>query len=182
MSFRLSSAAPDEGDARARRPDCETADGRPTNPSTIHPATALVPVRTCSDHDPSADIFESPGGESVVDVAFLAAFSAMSLPGGAHRDEPVTQVFTADAQRVLLALIGSGPVPVERDREVVHAEFRHPYLFLSSLDYDVVEPCAGANTLPRHVPRGSLARSDAATILEPCAVPDNSRGATRPRT
>ena len=40
-------------------------------------------------------------------------------------EHPLVQALAADAERVLEALVGPGAVAVERDREVVDAQFGH---------------------------------------------------------
>ena len=67
----------------------------------------------------------SPGAANSLVQALVAARLAdhrAEEPGGEH---PLVQVFPADAERLFAALIGPGPVSVERDAEVVHTKLCH---------------------------------------------------------
>jgi hypothetical protein len=70
------------------------------------------------------------GGEIVIDP-FRAAFHSMMLPPAACRDKPVVQGFTADAERIVNALIRTRAIAVKRDAEALNSDSRHLYASVS---------------------------------------------------
>src|SRR3989442_11358857 len=77
-----------------------------------------------SAHDIRTDAFPEALGKIVVGTRRPARFSVY-LAKRARADVPGVQLLTTHAESVLQALAGAGAVPVERDREVVDAQFGH---------------------------------------------------------
>src|SRR5690606_33606617 len=82
-------------------------------------------------HDPGADILKTARGHLVIGPRRAAAL-AMDPSEGAGRDEPFMQGLAAAAQRLLAALIRSGPEAVERYAEWTDAQLRHGRLLSPS--------------------------------------------------
>src|SRR5207247_11250278 len=77
-----------------------------------------------SAHDIRTDAFPEALGKIVVGTRRPARFSVY-LAKRARADVPAVQLLTTHAEWVLPSLAGAGAVPVERDREVVDAQFGH---------------------------------------------------------
>src|SRR5258707_562889 len=92
-------------------------------------APVLAPLAACraehvAAHDRRADPLVPSPDEPVVDARIAAAL-AIPLTPRARREDPLVQSHAADAERMVMALIGAGRVPVERHRKVVHTELGH---------------------------------------------------------
>jgi hypothetical protein len=87
----------------------------PAFPALIRPWTSDRSEHV-SAHDPCADIREAPRSELVVDTGLTALLSEHLLEGPRPED-PLVQVHPVHAKRVLPALIGSGAITVEGQRE-----------------------------------------------------------------
>src|SRR3989442_1106899 len=75
-------------------------------------------------HDRGTDPFVGTRDEAVVDAS-RSSVHAVQPASGLGGERPLVESGTAHTERVLAALIGSGPIPVERDREVVHTQLRY---------------------------------------------------------
>src|SRR5436189_2123405 len=95
----------------------------PAPPGVIGPRTTNRAEHVAS-HDPRADALSKTRRDVVIDAAGAAGFAIDALER-AGRDEPVVQRFTTNAEGILASLERAGAVPVERDREVVHAYTSH---------------------------------------------------------
>src|SRR5256885_7330235 len=80
-----------------------------------------------SAHDIRTDAFPEALGKIVVGTRRPARFSVY-LAKRARADVPAVHLLATHAEWVLQSLAGSGPVSVERDREVVDAQFGHGIL------------------------------------------------------
>src|SRR5205823_4688701 len=74
--------------------------------------------------DPGPDVLEPASREFVFDAG-RAALLADHLLERTSRDHPPVQLFAADAERVLGALVGPGAIAVQGDAEGVDADLRH---------------------------------------------------------
>src|SRR5206468_7881492 len=75
-------------------------------------------------HDIRTDAFPEALGKNVVGARRPARLP-VHLAKRARADVPAVQLLTTHAEWVLQSLAGAGAVPVERDREVVDAQFGH---------------------------------------------------------
>src|SRR5207247_9271795 len=80
-----------------------------------------------SAHDIRTDAFPEALGKIVVGTRRSARFPVY-LVKRARADVPAVQLLATHAEWVLPSLAGAGAVPVERDREVVDAQFGHRIL------------------------------------------------------
>ena len=74
--------------------------------------------------DPGTNILDAPRSEIVIDPS-LAAFLSMHLPPRASGNYLVVQGVTADAKRVVNALIRTRSVAVKPDGEALNSDSRH---------------------------------------------------------
>src|SRR5205807_4866647 len=81
-------------------------------------------------HHRGADAGIALGDEVVVDTHLAATVHPKHAPPGAGLEDPFVQTGPTDSERVVPPLVGSGAVPVQRHREVVHAYLRHLVLTL----------------------------------------------------
>src|SRR6266516_3743950 len=95
----------------------------PAAPPVVGPRPAHG-AEHVSAHDIRTDAFPEALGKIVVGTRRPARFS-VSLTKQARADVPAVQLLTTHAEWVLPSLAGAGAVPVERDREVVDAQFGH---------------------------------------------------------
>src|SRR3989442_52724 len=84
-------------------------------------------ARNSFAHDIRTDAFPETLGKIVVGTRRPARLP-VHLAKPARADVPAVQLLTTHAEWVLQSLAGAGAVPVERDREVVDAQFRHGIL------------------------------------------------------
>src|ERR1700694_3176070 len=95
----------------------------PTLPFLVGPRPADR-AEHVAPHDRGADAGVARDHETLVD-ALLAALLADHATPETCRDAPLVQPRPADAERVVKALRRPRAVPVDRDREVMDAQFRH---------------------------------------------------------
>src|SRR5439155_6540614 len=95
----------------------------PAAPPIVRPRPAHG-AEHVSAHDIRTDAFAEALGKVVVGTRRPARFSVY-LTKRARADVPAVQLLTTHAEWVLPSLAGAGAVPVERDREVVDAQFGH---------------------------------------------------------
>src|SRR3989440_13077651 len=95
----------------------------PAAPPVVGPRPAHG-AEHVSAHDIRTDAFPEALGKIVVGARRPARF-AVYLAKRARANVPAVQLFTTYAEWVLQSLAGAGAVPVERDREVVDAQFGH---------------------------------------------------------
>src|ERR1700694_3325580 len=95
----------------------------PTLPFLVGPRPADR-AEHVAPHDRGADAGVARDHEPLVDalVAALLADHATAVTG---REDPLVQPRPADAERVVKALRRPSAVPVDRDREVMDAQFGH---------------------------------------------------------
>src|ERR1700694_5735124 len=88
------------------------------------PGRAAQRAGHVAPHDRGADAGVARDHEPLVDalVAALLADHATAVTG---REDPLVQPRPADAERVVKALRRPSAVPVDRDREVMDAQFGH---------------------------------------------------------
>src|SRR2546421_509990 len=98
----------------------------PAAPLVVGPRPAYG-AEHVSAHDIRTDAFPEALGKIVVGTRRPARF-AVYLAKRARADVPAVQLLTTHAEWVLQSLAGAGAVPVERDREVVDAQFGHGIL------------------------------------------------------
>src|SRR5207247_1734845 len=98
----------------------------PAAPPVVGPRPAHG-AEHVSAHDIRTDAFPEALGKIVVGTRRPARF-AVYLAKRARPDVPAVQLLTTHAEWVLQSLAGAGAVPVERDREVVDAQFGHGIL------------------------------------------------------
>src|SRR5438045_2145339 len=98
----------------------------PTAPLIVGPRPAHG-AEHVSTHDVRTDAFPASLGNIVVGTRRPARFP-VHLAKRTRADEPVVQLLTTHAEWLLQSLAGAGAVPVERDREVVDAQFGHEIL------------------------------------------------------
>src|SRR5437773_8040382 len=103
----------------------------PAAPLVVGPRPAYG-AEHVSAHDIRPDAFPEALGKIVVGTRRPARF-AVYLAKRARADVPAVQLLATHAEWVLQSLAGAGAVPVERDREVVDAQFGH-----GILDYGVL--------------------------------------------
>src|SRR6185312_13147715 len=96
----------------------------PALPAHVRPG-ATTRREHVSPEYPRTHVPESPRSEIVVHSRFTT-FLSMHLPPGASRKEPPVQLLSADAERIVEALIGTRSVAVDRDREAVDPNCGHP--------------------------------------------------------
>src|SRR5262249_35220182 len=151
---------------------CEDEDRRvvgrivapPSFPALVEPRPADRPKHVASQ-DPRADVAETARRKFVVGSG-RAALSAMHPLKGAGGKRPFVQRAAAGAERIVAVLVGSGAVTVKRQREAVHAKFRH------EISSDVSSDCKS------HHSRASKTREGRSRLAERAA----RRGrAQRPR-
>src|SRR3989442_976937 len=95
----------------------------PAAPPVVGPRPAHG-AEHVSAHDIRTDAFPEALGKIVVGTRRPARFSVY-LAKRARADVPAVQLLATHAEWVLQSLAGAGAVPVERDREVVDAQFGH---------------------------------------------------------
>src|SRR5947207_1335983 len=98
----------------------------PAAPLVVGPRPAYG-AEHVSAHDIRTDAFPEALGKIVVGTRRPTRF-AVYLAKRARADVPAVQLLTTHAEWVLQPLAGAGAVPVERDREVVDAQFGHGIL------------------------------------------------------
>ncbi len=74
--------------------------------------------------DPGTIILGAPRSEIVINPS-RATFLSMHLPPSASGNYPVVQGLTADAERIVNALIRTRSVAVKRDGEALNSDSRH---------------------------------------------------------
>src|SRR5207248_8925952 len=77
-------------------------------------------------HDRRADASITSRNELIVEALLAGTLRTVDLTEGAGGKRPFVQSAAAHAERIVQALVRSRRVAVERDREVVHAQFWHP--------------------------------------------------------
>src|SRR2546421_10007981 len=95
----------------------------PTLPFLVRPRSADR-AEHVAPHDGGADAGVARDQEPLVD-ALLAALLADHETAVMGREDPLVQPLPAGAERVVKALRRPRAVPVDRDREVMDAQFRH---------------------------------------------------------
>src|SRR5467141_534836 len=95
----------------------------PALPALVRPR---APDRTehVAPENPGTDSGKALLRDSVVDSR-LSIVMAVHLPPQASMEEPLHQLRTPDAERILEILARPGTVAVDGDREALHTEFRH---------------------------------------------------------
>src|SRR5216684_6959976 len=101
----------------------------PTLPFLVGPRPADRAEHVAA-HNRCADAGVARDHEPLVD-ALLAALLADHAAAVTGREDPLVQPLPADAERVVKALRRPRAVPVDRDREVMDAQFRHGKLTLT---------------------------------------------------
>jgi hypothetical protein len=100
----------------------------PTSPTFIQPGAANWPEHIPA-HNPSAYIVETPGGKVVIDPG-LSALGAEELRlERASGERPSMKGSSADAKRVLQALIRACAEAINRNGEAFYTEFSHLLVF-----------------------------------------------------
>jgi hypothetical protein len=95
----------------------------PASPCPVGPGAPNGAEHVPAD-DPGTKIIEPPRSEIVIDPT-CAAFLSMHPPPGASGNQPVVQGLTADAERIVNALIRTRSVAVNRDGEVLNPDSGH---------------------------------------------------------
>src|SRR5437667_10752838 len=95
----------------------------PAAPPVVGPRPAHR-AEHVSAHDVRTHAYAGALGKIVVGTRRPTRFATHFLKR-ARDDEPAVQLLTTDAEGVLSGLARTGAVPVERDREVVDAQFGH---------------------------------------------------------
>ena len=95
----------------------------PALPAVVRPGTANGAEHVAPEN-PGPDSREALLRHLVVDTG-LAVPLPVHLPEHARGEEPLHQLGSVDAERMLEVLSRPGPVPVDRDPEALHADFRH---------------------------------------------------------
>src|SRR5437660_1617371 len=98
----------------------------PAAPPVVRPRPAHGAEHVAA-HDIRTDAFPEALGKIVVGARRPARLP-VDLAKPARADVPAVQLLTTHAEWVLQSLAGAGAVPVERDREVVDAQFGHGIL------------------------------------------------------
>jgi len=96
----------------------------PAYPCVVLPRTANGPKHISSQY-PGTDVFERLSGNRVVDAVATAAVLTMHLLEDFGFEEPVVQLQSSHAQRVLQVLAGSGTETVNRNRKRRDFDFAH---------------------------------------------------------
>ena len=95
----------------------------PTFPGVVGPGSADGTEHVAAE-DPGADVFKAPLDELVIHAGFAAGL-AHHLMLGAGGELPIEDLHSADAERVLEALIGTGAVAVEGNRKAADKKLGH---------------------------------------------------------
>src|SRR5207247_5652584 len=95
----------------------------PALPALVRPRPAHRPEHVATEN-PCADIGKAARREIIVSAGIPAILSEHRAER-AGRDGPFMQRHPANAERVVEALAGAGPIAVERYREAADAQFRH---------------------------------------------------------
>jgi hypothetical protein len=96
----------------------------PSSPALIRPGTAYWPEHI-SAHNPGTNIVEAARGKVVVDPSLAVFASEQMRLKRASSERPSMKGFSADAKRVLQALIRACAKAVNRNGEAFHTEFGH---------------------------------------------------------
>ena len=126
----------------------------PAGPLLIAPGSSDR-TEHVAPHDRGADPVVAPGDEIVVDARFAAVHAEHIPAAGARCQHPFVEAFAADAERFIEALIGSGAVPVERDREIAPrgpSTSKPPRLGSRRISSDVLIGRSEPTTRSRHHP------------------------------
>src|SRR5690606_4404239 len=99
--------------------------GPPAAPGLVRPGTAHRSPHVPAEN-PGAEVGQACSGKVVVDTRRPPILAGHPLKG-ARRDDPIVQSLAADAKRFIEALLGTGTVPVERNREGINAESGHVF-------------------------------------------------------
>src|SRR5688572_640835 len=89
----------------------------PARPLLVAPGAAADRAEHVPAHHPSADVLARFLDYPCALVDF-AALVAVGLAPGGQRNHPIVEPLAALAERVLLALVRAGDVPVQRDRDM----------------------------------------------------------------
>ena len=98
----------------------------PAAPAIVGPRPAHRPEHVAPE-DPRADVGEALLRHGVVGPR-LAFAQVLHLAPEARGEEPLHQLGTAHAERVLQVLVRPGAVAVDGDGEALHAQLGHPVL------------------------------------------------------
>ncbi len=96
----------------------------PTFPTLIRPGTADWPEHIPA-HNPGTDIAETPRGKVVIDPGLPALNAEQMRLKRASGERPSMKGSSADAKRVLQALIRACSESIDRDRKAFYTEFSH---------------------------------------------------------
>ena len=100
----------------------------PTSPTLIEPGTAdgseHIPA-----HDPGTDIVETPRGKVVINPGLSALVAEQLRLKRASSERPSMKGLSAEAQRVLQALIQPCAEAINRNGEAFYTEFSHMFVF-----------------------------------------------------
>jgi hypothetical protein len=95
----------------------------PTFPRVVWPR-ASHRAKHISPEDPRADIFETTGGEVIVNTRFSTVFARHGVEG-ARFEHPLVQRKAADPERIFKALTWASTISVNGYPETLNAKLRH---------------------------------------------------------
>src|SRR6185437_5201431 len=96
----------------------------PAAPGFVGPRATHGPEHVAPE-DPGADVCEAACREVIVDAGLAALGAQHALRRGAGGEYPLEHREATHAQRVLEALVRSGPIAVDRQPEGLYAQFGH---------------------------------------------------------
>ena len=96
------------------------------NPST--PSSTAASTILCTETSSTfKSIVSGVGTADQIEIVegFIAAIQALQVVPGAGGENPLMQVQSVHPERVVDVLAGAGPIPVDRDREIVNSQLSH---------------------------------------------------------